>query len=132
MAEANGQQQHNKKHQGGEALPDLDHSFEVYDCSDVFQWELSVQMYARGSIMLVDLNEVGKKLHTMIIKLQTAYGKENFELFNEHHEHIELETFPLKAAEVQKFLNYKNIINDHKRNVSCLMHVTGLSAIWDI
>eukprot|EP00957_Ditylum_brightwellii_P201875 15327624-Ditylum_brightwellii.AAC.1 len=126
MVEANDQQQRNKKHQGGKDLLDLDHSFEGYDHSDVFQWELSVQMYARGATTLTDLNEVGKELCTMVIKLQTAHGKGNFKLFNEHHECIELETFPTKAAEVQKFLNYENIVNDCKCNVSFLMHITGL------
>eukprot|EP00957_Ditylum_brightwellii_P141190 10757095-Ditylum_brightwellii.AAC.1 len=71
------------KQQGGEALPNLDHSFEGYDCTDIFQWELVVQMYTCGATSLNDTNKVGTKLWMLLIKLQTAHGKGNFELFNE-------------------------------------------------
>jgi len=61
MATDNDTNYHRPRTQGGEALPDLDHSFEGYDRSDIFQWELSVQMNARGAATLSDVNEVGKK-----------------------------------------------------------------------
>eukprot|EP00957_Ditylum_brightwellii_P062190 4719665-Ditylum_brightwellii.AAC.1 len=62
----------------------------------------------------------------MLMKLQSAHGKANFELFNEKYERIELKTFPKKANEVQKFLNHETITNDRKCNVSFIAHVTGL------
>eukprot|EP00957_Ditylum_brightwellii_P107308 8187903-Ditylum_brightwellii.AAC.1 len=62
------------KQQGGEVLLNLDHSFEGYDCADIFQWEL-VQMYACGAKSLNDINKVGTKLWMLLIKLQTAHGR---------------------------------------------------------
>eukprot|EP00957_Ditylum_brightwellii_P008400 636045-Ditylum_brightwellii.AAC.1 len=116
---------YNKK-QGGKALPNLEHLFEGYDPTDIFQWELSIQMWARGATSLTTINKVGNKAKMLLMKLQSAHGKANFEMFNKKYKHIKLETFPQKAKEVQKFLNYETIINDRRRIMSFIVHVTGL------
>eukprot|EP00957_Ditylum_brightwellii_P041896 3173193-Ditylum_brightwellii.AAC.1 len=82
------------KQQGGKALPNLEHSFEGYDPTDIFQWELSIQMWAHGATSLTNINEVGNKVRTVLMKLQSAHGKANFEMFNEKYKFIELKTFP--------------------------------------
>eukprot|EP00957_Ditylum_brightwellii_P115053 8775387-Ditylum_brightwellii.AAC.1 len=45
------------KQQGGEALPNLEHLFEGYVPTDIFQWELSIQMWACGATLLTNINE---------------------------------------------------------------------------
>eukprot|EP00957_Ditylum_brightwellii_P122376 9332481-Ditylum_brightwellii.AAC.1 len=88
------------KKQGGEALPNFEHLFESYDPMDIFQWELSIQMWAHGATLLTTIKEVGNKTKTLLMKLQRAHGKLNFEMFNEKYKCIKLETFPKKAKEI--------------------------------
>eukprot|EP00957_Ditylum_brightwellii_P207910 15355086-Ditylum_brightwellii.AAC.1 len=57
------------KQQGGEALPNLEHLFEGYDLMDIFQWELSIQMWACGGTLLTNINEVGNQVRMMLVKL---------------------------------------------------------------
>eukprot|EP00957_Ditylum_brightwellii_P052349 3970465-Ditylum_brightwellii.AAC.1 len=83
-------------------------------------------MYAHGATTLSNINKVGTQFRTMLLKLQTAHGKANFEFFNESLGKIELEAFSKLAEDVQTFLNYKTITNDRKRNVSLIVHATGL------
>eukprot|EP00957_Ditylum_brightwellii_P014590 1099129-Ditylum_brightwellii.AAC.1 len=83
-------------------------------------------MYARGATTLSNINKVGTKFRSMLLKLQTAHGKANFEFFNECYKRIKLETLPKSAEDVQKFLNYKTFTNDRKQNVSFIVHATGL------
>eukprot|EP00957_Ditylum_brightwellii_P121163 9240699-Ditylum_brightwellii.AAC.1 len=52
--------QHNKQ-QGEEALSNLEYLFEDYDPTYVFQWELSIQMWACSATLLTNINEVGNK-----------------------------------------------------------------------
>eukprot|EP00957_Ditylum_brightwellii_P030543 2313559-Ditylum_brightwellii.AAC.1 len=81
-------------------------------------------MYAStASLVLLPLADDKR---VMLLKLQIAHDKVNFEFFNKCHERIELKTFPKLAEDVQKFLSYKNITNDRKRNASFIVHVTGL------
>eukprot|EP00957_Ditylum_brightwellii_P074185 5636811-Ditylum_brightwellii.AAC.1 len=89
------------KQQGGKALPNLKHSFEGYDLADIFQWELSVQIWACDVTSLTSINKVRHKVRAILMKLQSAHGKANFKLFNKQYERIELEMFPKKAEDVQ-------------------------------
>eukprot|EP00957_Ditylum_brightwellii_P164564 12529391-Ditylum_brightwellii.AAC.1 len=89
---------HNKQ-QGEEVLPNLEHSFEDYDPTDIYQCELSVLMWYCSPTLLTSINKVGNKARTMLMKLQSTHGKANFELFNEQYERIKLETFPKKAED---------------------------------
>eukprot|EP00957_Ditylum_brightwellii_P013502 1018479-Ditylum_brightwellii.AAC.1 len=46
-----------------------------YDLTDIFQWELSIQMWACTATLLTNINEVGNKVRTVFMKLQSAHGK---------------------------------------------------------
>eukprot|EP00957_Ditylum_brightwellii_P000132 9839-Ditylum_brightwellii.AAC.1 len=56
-----GQGYHFNKKQGGKALPNLEHLFEGYDPTDIFQWELNIQMWACSATLLTNINDVGNK-----------------------------------------------------------------------
>eukprot|EP00957_Ditylum_brightwellii_P056213 4261678-Ditylum_brightwellii.AAC.1 len=126
MVVGNGLNKTWKRKQGSKALHNLDHSFKGYDRANIFQWELVVQMYDHGAKSLTDINEVGQKLQTLLIKLQSAHGKSNFELFTEKHKRLKLKTFPKKADEVKKFLDNELLANNCKRNMFFILHETGL------
>eukprot|EP00957_Ditylum_brightwellii_P099904 7612990-Ditylum_brightwellii.AAC.1 len=115
-----------KRQQGSKASPNLDHYFEGYNRANIFQWELVVQMYAHGMQSLTDVNEVGQKLQTLLIKLQTVHSKPHFEQFNEKHERLKLKTFPNKANKVKKFLDYELLANNCNQNMSFILHAMGL------
>eukprot|EP00957_Ditylum_brightwellii_P177197 13498636-Ditylum_brightwellii.AAC.1 len=55
------------KQQGGEVLPNLEHLFKGFDQTDIFQWELSIQMWAHGATSLTNINEVGNKDMAVLI-----------------------------------------------------------------
>eukprot|EP00957_Ditylum_brightwellii_P175863 13391454-Ditylum_brightwellii.AAC.1 len=40
------------KHQGGSPLPYLDHIFKSYHTTKWYQWELNIQMLAKGATQL--------------------------------------------------------------------------------
>eukprot|EP00957_Ditylum_brightwellii_P201902 15327732-Ditylum_brightwellii.AAC.1 len=50
-----------QKNQGGLPLPFLDHDFASYHTTECYQWELNVQMLAKGVSQLNRANEVRNK-----------------------------------------------------------------------
>eukprot|EP00957_Ditylum_brightwellii_P030239 2289397-Ditylum_brightwellii.AAC.1 len=52
------------KQQGGSLLPFLDHDFKAYHTAEWYQWDLNVQMIAKGATQLNTTNNVGTKKST--------------------------------------------------------------------
>eukprot|EP00957_Ditylum_brightwellii_P051510 3904943-Ditylum_brightwellii.AAC.1 len=50
-----------QKQQGGDPLLFLDHDFASYHTTKWFQWELNVQLLAKGASQLNAANEIGNK-----------------------------------------------------------------------
>eukprot|EP00957_Ditylum_brightwellii_P051074 3872219-Ditylum_brightwellii.AAC.1 len=51
------------KQQGGSPLPFLDHDFKAYHITEWYQWELNVQMLAKGATQLNAANNMESKQH---------------------------------------------------------------------
>eukprot|EP00957_Ditylum_brightwellii_P082626 6282189-Ditylum_brightwellii.AAC.1 len=64
----------NSKYQGGSLLPFLDHDFKAYHPTEWYQWELNVQMLAKGATQLNTANNVGAKTKALLIKLLAVHG----------------------------------------------------------
>eukprot|EP00957_Ditylum_brightwellii_P171970 13093015-Ditylum_brightwellii.AAC.1 len=50
-----------QKQQGSDPLSILDHDFASYHTTEWFQWELNVQLLAKGASQLNTANKVGNK-----------------------------------------------------------------------
>eukprot|EP00957_Ditylum_brightwellii_P096164 7326443-Ditylum_brightwellii.AAC.1 len=57
------------KQKGGSLLPFLDHDFKAYHTTEWYQWELNVQMLAKGATQLNAANDIGTKTKAFLIKL---------------------------------------------------------------
>eukprot|EP00957_Ditylum_brightwellii_P068544 5204082-Ditylum_brightwellii.AAC.1 len=58
------------KQQRGSPLPFLGHDFKVYHITEWYQWEVNVQMLAKGATQLNAANNVGMKTKALLTKLQ--------------------------------------------------------------
>eukprot|EP00957_Ditylum_brightwellii_P032421 2456764-Ditylum_brightwellii.AAC.1 len=95
------------KQQGGSPLPFLDHNFKAYHTTEWYQWELNVQMLAKGATQLNAANNVGTKTNALLIKLLAVHGKDNINVFAETRQHLEIENFPKGAKEMKDLLAYE-------------------------
>eukprot|EP00957_Ditylum_brightwellii_P149019 11346410-Ditylum_brightwellii.AAC.1 len=58
-----------QKQQGSASLLFLDHDFLPYHTTEWFQWELNVQLLAKGASQLNPANKVGNNVKALLIKL---------------------------------------------------------------
>eukprot|EP00957_Ditylum_brightwellii_P206577 15349073-Ditylum_brightwellii.AAC.1 len=65
------------KQQGGYLLPFLDHNFKAYYTTEWYQWELTIQMFAKHATQLNTANGIGMKTRALLIKLLTVHGKDS-------------------------------------------------------
>eukprot|EP00957_Ditylum_brightwellii_P185232 14105280-Ditylum_brightwellii.AAC.1 len=49
---------HDKRYQGGKALPFLDHTFTGYHTNEWCQWKVNIQSLAKGAMQLNSANDV--------------------------------------------------------------------------
>eukprot|EP00957_Ditylum_brightwellii_P166059 12642981-Ditylum_brightwellii.AAC.1 len=70
------------------------------DDSKIINTTSSKELYAQDATSLTEINKVGGKMRTLLIKPQTAHCKVNFDIFNKTYERMELETFPKKTEDV--------------------------------
>eukprot|EP00957_Ditylum_brightwellii_P063871 4846280-Ditylum_brightwellii.AAC.1 len=96
-----------QKQQGSALLLFLDHDFASYHIMEGFQWELNVQLLAKGTSQLNAANEVGNKVKALLIKLLATHRKDNINVFSETRHHLEVEN--LTAQEVKNLLAYETI-----------------------
>eukprot|EP00957_Ditylum_brightwellii_P071893 5464084-Ditylum_brightwellii.AAC.1 len=113
------------KYQGGSLLPILDHDFKACHTTEWYQWELNVQMLAKGTMQINAANNTGTKAKALLIKLLAVHGKDNINVFAETKRHLEVENFPKGTKEVKDLLVYRTTDGTYK-NVSMILHVTGL------
>eukprot|EP00957_Ditylum_brightwellii_P004710 358253-Ditylum_brightwellii.AAC.1 len=95
------------KQQGDSLLPFLDHDFKTYHTTEWYQWELNVQMLAKGATQLNVANDMGTKAKALLIKLLAVHGKDNINVFAETKKHLEVETFPKGSKETKDLLAYE-------------------------
>eukprot|EP00957_Ditylum_brightwellii_P145036 11045782-Ditylum_brightwellii.AAC.1 len=75
---------HDKKYQGGKALPFLDHDFTGYNTMEWYQWEVNIQLLAKGAMQLSSANYIGRKVKTLFVKLYAVHGKDMINIFSEN------------------------------------------------
>eukprot|EP00957_Ditylum_brightwellii_P130527 9957364-Ditylum_brightwellii.AAC.1 len=63
------------KQQGGSPLIFLDHDVKACHTTEWYQWELNVQMLAKGTTQLNAANNVGTKAKALLIKLLAVHDK---------------------------------------------------------
>eukprot|EP00957_Ditylum_brightwellii_P006971 528348-Ditylum_brightwellii.AAC.1 len=51
-----------RKYQGGKALPFLDHDFTGYQTTEWYQWEVNIQLLAKGTTQLNSANDIRGKV----------------------------------------------------------------------
>eukprot|EP00957_Ditylum_brightwellii_P066441 5043941-Ditylum_brightwellii.AAC.2 len=69
--------------QDREALSSLHHKIEGYKTVELYQWELNIQFFARGTTSTIPTAEVGNKVKHLLLKLHEADRKKNFTAFRE-------------------------------------------------
>eukprot|EP00957_Ditylum_brightwellii_P031978 2424446-Ditylum_brightwellii.AAC.1 len=62
-----------------------------------FQWELNVQLLAKGASQHNAANEVGNKVKSLLIKLIVTHGNDNINVFSNTRHRLEVENFPKTA-----------------------------------
>eukprot|EP00957_Ditylum_brightwellii_P144129 10981444-Ditylum_brightwellii.AAC.1 len=95
-----------QNHQNGEPLPVLDPTINGYEPCELYQWEMCVQFHLRGASTLNHTSDVGKKIKSLIVKLQETHRKDNFSLFSKKGKRVLLETFPQKPEEAHALVDY--------------------------
>eukprot|EP00957_Ditylum_brightwellii_P028884 2182091-Ditylum_brightwellii.AAC.1 len=96
-----------QNHQNGQPLPVLDPKVAGYEATELYQWEICIQLHLREASMKVPTVDIGDKIKNVVIKLHEMHGKNKFSIFTEAGKVIELGTFPKKAPEIKAFLDYK-------------------------
>eukprot|EP00957_Ditylum_brightwellii_P097084 7393285-Ditylum_brightwellii.AAC.1 len=111
-----------QKQQGGTSLLFLDHDFASYHTTQWLQWELNVQLMAKGASQLNGANKVGNKVghkvgnkvKALLIKLLAIYGKDNINVLSKIRRRLEVENFLKIAREVKDLLAYETMDRKYK------------------
>ena len=119
-----------QNHQNGKPLPVLDPQIEGYDPAKLYQWEMCVQFLSRGASTKHPTSDVKDKLKSFVIKLQEAHGKEKFSIFTKKGVRVKIETFPVKAVDVQRQFDY-TVHEKGYKNVSLILHIMAPMSFYD-
>eukprot|EP00957_Ditylum_brightwellii_P181840 13852725-Ditylum_brightwellii.AAC.1 len=103
-----------QKQQGSAPLPFLDHNFALYHTTEWFQWELNLQLMAKGASQLNTANKVGNKVKALIIALLVTHSKDNINVFSETRCCLEVENFPKIDQEVKDLHAYETMEGRYK------------------
>eukprot|EP00957_Ditylum_brightwellii_P052310 3967563-Ditylum_brightwellii.AAC.1 len=112
---------HEKKYQGGRALPFLDHDFTGYYITEWYQWEVNVQLLAKGAMQLNSANDVGRKVKALLVKLYKAHRKDTINTFSQNKRQLEVDNFPKSANDAKDLLDY-SVINGRNKNLTIIIH----------
>eukprot|EP00957_Ditylum_brightwellii_P180514 13750264-Ditylum_brightwellii.AAC.1 len=116
---------HDKKYQGGKALPCLNHNFTGYHITERYNWEVNVQLVAKGATQLNSANDVGRKVKALIVKLYAAYEKDTINIFSGDKRQLKVKNFLKSAKKVKDLLDY-SATDGRNKNATMITHVTGL------
>eukprot|EP00957_Ditylum_brightwellii_P169040 12866653-Ditylum_brightwellii.AAC.1 len=61
------------KQQGSSPLPFLNRDFKAYNTTEWYQWELNIEMSAKGAAQLNAANDIGTKVKALLIKLLAVH-----------------------------------------------------------
>eukprot|EP00957_Ditylum_brightwellii_P050883 3858746-Ditylum_brightwellii.AAC.1 len=115
---------HNKKYQGGKALPFMDHDFTGYHTMEWYQWETNIQqLLSKGITQLNSANDGGRKVKALPIKLYTGHRKDTNNTFSKNKRQLEVKKI-LKSANEVKYLLDCSIVNGRNKNVTMIIYVT--------
>eukprot|EP00957_Ditylum_brightwellii_P004888 372477-Ditylum_brightwellii.AAC.1 len=114
-------------HQIGIALPVLDPKLNGYEISELYQWEVCVQLTACDAMNNTPVNEIGNKFNHLILQLKETHGNNKCTVYSKKEKHIKVTTFPKEAQKTKESLQY-DIKDRQNRNVLLLLHV--ISVIW--
>eukprot|EP00957_Ditylum_brightwellii_P178195 13572778-Ditylum_brightwellii.AAC.1 len=95
-----------QNHQNGEPLPVLDLAIKGYKPCELYQWEMCVQFHSCGASMQKHTSGIGKKIKSLLVKLQETNGKDKFSLFSKKGKPVVIETLPKKPEEVHALVDY--------------------------
>eukprot|EP00957_Ditylum_brightwellii_P037589 2843148-Ditylum_brightwellii.AAC.1 len=114
-----------KKYQGGKVLPFLYHDFTGYHSMEWYQWEVNIQLLAKGTTQLNLANDVGGEVKSLLVKHYMTHGKDMINIFSESKQQFEVETFPKAAKDVKDLFDY-NVIDSCNKNVTMIIYITNL------
>ena len=112
-------------HQNGVALPVVDPKLNRYEITELYQWEMCVQLSAQGATSNYPVNEIGTKVKHLLLKLVKTHGDNTFTVNSEKEKHLKVATFPNDAKKVKELLQY-DVKDRRNRNVSLLLHVISV------
>eukprot|EP00957_Ditylum_brightwellii_P120716 9207424-Ditylum_brightwellii.AAC.2 len=121
---------HDKKYQGGKALPFLDYDFTGHHTTEWYQWEVNVLLLAKGAMQLNSVNGIGRKVKALLIKLYTVHRKDMINIFSDSKRQLEVKIFLKSAKDVKHLLDYSIITEETKRNNDHSCHWSH--SIWQI
>eukprot|EP00957_Ditylum_brightwellii_P126424 9637096-Ditylum_brightwellii.AAC.1 len=98
------------------ALLVLDPKLEGYEISNLYQWEICVQLSTRGASINMPVSKFGNKVKHLLLKLEEICGKNAFTAHSKKEKRIQVETFPMTANEVKQLLTY--IVKDRRSKKS--------------
>eukprot|EP00957_Ditylum_brightwellii_P094077 7162620-Ditylum_brightwellii.AAC.1 len=108
------------------ALPVLDLKLKRYEITELYQWEICIQLSARGATSNCPVNEIGTKVKHLLLKLVETHSNNTFTVYSEKEKRLKVATFLNNAKKVKELLQY-DVKDRKKKIISLLLHV--ISAI---
>eukprot|EP00957_Ditylum_brightwellii_P136674 10422536-Ditylum_brightwellii.AAC.1 len=93
-------------HQNCVALLVLDPKLNGYEITELYQWEMCIQLSAQGATSNYPVNEIGNKVKHSLLKLVKIHGNNTFTVYSEKEKHLKVATFPHDAKKVKELLQY--------------------------
>eukprot|EP00957_Ditylum_brightwellii_P055006 4169577-Ditylum_brightwellii.AAC.1 len=83
------------------------------------------QKHQSGAMQLNSANDIGAKVKALLVKLYAAHEKDTINIFLESKQLLKVEAFPKTAKDAKDLPDYETT-NGHYKNVTMILHVTGL------
>eukprot|EP00957_Ditylum_brightwellii_P155621 11846039-Ditylum_brightwellii.AAC.1 len=93
-------------HQNGVALLVLDSKLNRYKVTELYQWEMCVQLSAQGTTSNCPVNKIGNKVKHLLLKQVKTHGNNTFMVYSDKEKHLKVATFPNNTKKVQELLQY--------------------------
>eukprot|EP00957_Ditylum_brightwellii_P001750 134496-Ditylum_brightwellii.AAC.1 len=93
-------------HQNGFALLVLDPKLNGYEITELYQWEMHIQLSAQGATSNYPVNEIGNEIKHLLLKLVETRGNNIFTVYSEKEKRLKVATFSNDTKKVKELLQY--------------------------
>eukprot|EP00957_Ditylum_brightwellii_P194224 14792433-Ditylum_brightwellii.AAC.1 len=84
-------------YQNGVALLVLDPKLNEYEITELYQWEMCIQLSAQGATSNYPVNEIENKVKHLLLKLVETHSNNTFMVYSEEEKRLKVATFPNDA-----------------------------------